>query len=403
MDAEISFSANLRHLRAALEIERLGSISGAARSVHLSQPTLTLGIKKIEKELGTPLFERSTSGVVTTQPGRAFLRRVERGQHWLAAIDKLVKQSATNSSRHIDRQLTSGQLRALIAVTQEGSYTRAANRLALTQPTLHRAIRDLESICQQTFFHRVPRGVEPSWRARDITRLASLFFAELKQGVDEMNEARGILTSSVRIGALPLSRTELVPIAVNNLMEKAPGAKVAIIDGPYEEQLQSLLHGQIDFIIGALRDAPSSQDLVQELLFEDPLSIVVRKGHKLERNKTATIKNLRKLSWIAPRMNTPAREAFNRMFTGGGLKAPESIIECSSLVATRGLLMCSDRAALLPARQVEIDVQSGLLAVSPIALKGTSRKIGIMSHKGWQATPLQKQFLELVRDRATRC
>lgn len=400
MNTPFTYSANLRHLRAALEVDRLGSISGASRSIHLAQPTLTQGIRELEKGLGTTLFERSTSGVVTTQPGKAFLRRVERGQRWLAAIDNLTNRAASSSSRHIERQFTTRQLRALITVTQEGSYTRAAEQLHLTQPTLHRAIRDLENICQLTLFQRVPQGVEPSWRAKDITRLASLFFAELNQGIDELNEAQGILTSSVRIGALPLSRTELVPAAVTELLNIAPKSQVAIIDGPFEEQLHSLLHGQIDFIIGALRHPPASKDIEQELLFTDQLSIVVRKGHKLTRSKTSSIKQLRKLSWIAPRLNTPAREAFNQMFSREGLEPPESVIECSSLVTTRALLLNSDRAALLPARQVEVDVTSGLLAVSPVALKGTSREIGIMCHKDWQATPLQHQFLQLIRDRA---
>ncbi|MFK7733221.1 MAG: LysR family transcriptional regulator [Pseudomonadales bacterium] len=395
MNTSFTHSANLRHLRAALEVDRLGSISGASRSIHLSQPTLTQGIRELEKGLGTALFERSTSGVITTVPGKAFLRRVARGQRWLSAIDNL---SAASTSRRVDRKFTTRQLRALVTVTQEGSYTRAAQRLDLTQPTLHRAIRDFESICQLTLFQRVPQGVEPSWRAKEITRLASLFFAELNQGIDELNEACGILTSSIRIGALPLSRTELVPAAVIELLKIAPESQVSIIDGPFEEQLHSLLHGQIDFIIGALRQPASSKDIEQELLFKDPLSIVVRKGHQLTSNTTSSIKELRKLSWIAPRLNTPAREAFNQMFHREGLESPESVVECSSLVATRGLLLNSDRAALLPARQVEIDVTSGLLAVSPVILKGTDREIGIMSHKDWQATPLQQTFLKLIRD-----
>lgn len=403
MESSIALTANLRHLRAALEVARIGSISGASRSIHLSQPTLTQGIKNLESALGAPLFERSTNGVLTTPAGQAFLRRVERGQRWLLAIDKITARQAAMNARRIDRQFTSGQLRALIAVTQAGSYTLAAEQLKLTQPTLHRAIRDLENICQQTFFRRTPQGVEPSWLAREVTRLASLFFAELKHGVDELNEARGVLTSSVRIGALPLSRTELVPAAVTELMRKAPGSRVAIIDGPYDEQLQGLLHGQIDFIIGALRKPSSNKDIVQELLFEDSLSIVVRNGHRLAKSKTVTAKKLRELGWIAPRANTPAREAFNRMFTREGLLVPESVIECSSMVATRGLLLSSERAALLPARQVDVDVKSGLLAVSPIILADTSREIGIIYYKDWQATPLQQKFLELIRNRAKCC
>ncbi len=72
------------------------------------------------------------------------------------------------------------------------------------------------------------------------------------------------------------------------------------------------------------------------------------------------------------------------------------MIECSSLVAIRSLLLDSDRVALLPARQVELEVEMGILAASPQPLEGTGRDIGITVRKNWQPTRLQKRFLALL-------
>jgi DNA-binding transcriptional LysR family regulator len=186
----------------------------------------------------------------------------------------------------------------------------------------------------------------------------------------------------------------MVPRAVVNLLEEYPEARVSIIDGPYDEQLHALLHGRLDIIVGALRDPPRSPDIEQRALFRDSLSIVVRPGHPLEKRGSVSPSELQQLDWIAPRDNTPAREAFTQFFENNGLSPPEHVIECSSLVATRGVLMESDRAALLSARQVEVDVSFGLLSVSSRHLQNTGRNIGVAHRKGWKPTLVQQRFLQ---------
>ncbi|MBR9910153.1 MAG: LysR family transcriptional regulator [Gammaproteobacteria bacterium] len=388
---------NLRHLIAALEVHRLGSVSHAARRVHLSQSAVTQGLAKLERELALTLFTRTPSGLFATEAGLIFLRRAERAVNWLKALDGVLGARQRDKPRHLHRLLTTTQLRALITVVEEGSYTLAANRLQLTQPTVHRAVRELESVCEQTFFQRSPAGVEPSWQARQVARYANLYFSELSQGLDEVSEHEGHMNGNLRVGSLPLARTRMVPHAVTLLLQEFPAARVSIIDGPYEEQLHSLLQGQLDVIVGALRHPTPSPDITQQLLFRDPLNVVVRAGHPLA-NKTAfTAAELQQLDWIAPRLNTPARDVFARLFENAGLNPPEHVIECSSLVATRGLLLESDRAALLPARQVEVEVARGLLVVNPQILTGTSRDIGLALRKQWLPTRVQTRFLELLR------
>ena len=387
---------NVRHLSAAIEVHRLRSISAAAGRVHLSQSAVTQSLAKLEQQLGSPLFTRTSTGVFPTAAGTIFFARAQRALDHLKALEQTL--FSRSKSRQLYRRLTNAQLRAMLAVVETGNYTRAAQRLGLTQPTVHRAVREMESLCQQTFFQRSPAGVEANWQARQIARHISLFFAEIAQSLEELSEFNGRMTGTIRIGSLPLARTRMVPKAVTQLLKKFPEAQVKIIDGPYEEQLHALLHGQIDVIVGALRRPAPSNDIVQELLFHDPLNIVVKPNHWLATTRHVTPQQLSQLEWIAPREHTPAREAFSQFFNREGLNPPTHVIECSSLVAIRELLLDSDRAALLPARQVETDVNSGLLAVSPRPLKGTSREIGLALRKGWQPTRVQSECLALLRE-----
>ncbi|MGO4894440.1 LysR family transcriptional regulator [Flavobacterium sp. W21_SRS_FM6] len=388
---------NTRHLMCALKIKEFGTLSQAAQQICLSQSALTQGINKLETELGHVLFDRSHSGMQTTEVGERFLTRVSRAFEQLQEFSSILfGQDKAKRSTFI-RSVSTRQLRALIHIVELQSYTGAAVRLGLSQPTLHRSIKDLEHVCEQRLLQRSPTGVEPSWRAKQLRRYASLFFVELQQGVEEINETMGQMDGSLRVGSLPLARTDIVPLSVLQLNSEFPDARISIIDGPYSEQFNSLLHGQLDVIIGALRPLQAQQDMRQIHLFDDQLSIVVKADHLLANRQSISTAELQQLDWVAPAKSTPARHVFSQIFTGRGLSPPSHVIECSSLVAVRGILLNSERAALLPARQVEVEVRAGLLAVCPMILPGTHREIGLTLRKSWHPTQMQSRYLDIVK------
>ena len=65
----------LHHLRAVVAIAEQGSLRGAARHLRIAQPTLTRGLSELERELGAPLFERRSKGMIATRLGGVFVRR----------------------------------------------------------------------------------------------------------------------------------------------------------------------------------------------------------------------------------------------------------------------------------------------------------------------------------------
>ena len=71
-------SVNLRHLHTFGEVARLGSVSAAARAVHISQPAVTQAVAGVERYFGAALLTRSNSGVALTPAGELCARRIER-------------------------------------------------------------------------------------------------------------------------------------------------------------------------------------------------------------------------------------------------------------------------------------------------------------------------------------
>ncbi|CCQ74519.1 LysR family transcriptional regulator [Magnetospira sp. QH-2] len=391
---------NFRHLRAFAEVAHSGSISQAAEQIHLSQPAITQALAKLEEILGIALFERRSDGMGLTEPGRQFLERVERALDFVqSGAKEAIRLGAKKGGRgfgNFDQLLTTPQLRALVAVASAGNFSLAAREAGVSQPTLHRAARDLERLSGLALFSKTSKGIDLTASAAVLAQAVKLAFSELNQGFSEIAEVLGTDMGQIVVGTTPLPRTFMLPTAINALLAERPDVHINVVDGPYDDLLHGLRHGDLDILIGALRIPVPIDDIVQEALFNSPLAVVGRAGHPLGKKKTIQVADLAAYPWAIPRAGTPTREAFETLFEEAG--APSCIVESSSLVLIRGLLQDSDRLTMISAHQIRHEREIGLLAPLAVDLSGTSRPIGITHRRGWRPTATQRLFLDCLRE-----
>lgn len=392
---------NLRHLRAFCAVARRGSISAAADSVHLSQPAITQALAKLEEKLEVALFVRQNRGMFLTEPGELFANRTERAlrniQSGARVAARTGSRSAKSGFRQFDQLVTNVQLRALLAVAETGNFSWAARTIGVSQPSLHRAARDLERISGVVLFSNAIRGIELTPAAEALAQHASLAYAELRQGVEEVDAWLGRETSEIRIGSLPLARSRILPIAISEMTRLRPEVRICVVDGPYADLLNALRHGQVDVVIGALRDPPPVDDVVEERLFSDELAIVARAGHPLALKQTVSLRDLAHYPWVAPAPGIPTREHFDALFRDAGATAPSQIVESSSLVLIRGLLERSDRLTIISAHQIQREVDEERLRFLNFSINDAPRAIGLTARRDWQPTAAQALFLDQLR------
>jgi DNA-binding transcriptional LysR family regulator len=200
---------------------------------------------------------------------------------------------------------------------------------------------------------------------------------------------------------MPLGRSFMVPAAVLRFAARRPQHRVAILDGPYESLLDALRRGRADVLVGALREQ-IPPDVLQEPLFDDPLAIIVRRGHPLEKmsaggRRAPPAEALVRFPWIAPRAGSPLRRHFERLFSGM-TAPPAAAIECNSLIAARSLLLRSDRAMLLSAQQAHHELAAGELVALPHPAGRVVRAIGLTLRRDWQPTAAQAELLDILRE-----
>jgi LysR family transcriptional regulator, regulator for genes of the gallate degradation pathway len=390
---------NFRHLRAFREVARHNSIRRASTEVYLSQPAITQAIAKLEASLDVILFERRSDGMFVTEPGGLYLARVERALSNIeAGTREAVRIGHKKGGRgfaNLDQLVTGVQLRAAAALSEAQNFSLAARNTGITQPSLHRAARDLERLSGMTLFSASNRGIELSPAAKTIARHAMLAFAELDQGVAEVEEWKGLGAGQIKIGTMPLARTYVLPTAILALMNSHPEARISVVDGPYDDLLHGLRQGSIDILIGALRDPLPVEDIVQQPLFDDLLIVVARQSHPLAGKPAVSLTDLAACPWVLPRRSTPTRDHFEAMFRGA--EEPENIIEASSLMLIRGLILGSDALTMISAHQIGHEQQSGQMVPVAVDTSGTSRPIGLTLRRDWHPTAAQSKFLDDLR------
>jgi len=390
------FDLNLRHLRALSEIVARRNMSAAAEAVHLSQPALTQGLHKLEQQLDIRLFERRSDG---TEPTEAGVLLADRAQAAIAHLADAMRNGGRRVGRgfsHPEHLLTATQLRATLALADAGSFARAATATGLSQPALHRAVRELEQVAGFSVADRQGRGMALTKNGRRLARGIRLAALEIEAALVELS-ADPDGAGRIAIGAMPLCRALVLPHAIASFVAEAPKVGIDVREGSWRELVDPLLDGSIDLMIGALRAEPPA-GLEQRALFQDRLAVVGRAGHPLAGVEQPSLADLGRFGWIVGQPDTPLRTHWQAMFAGAA--APPNPIECGSAMVIRGVLRESDFLTLLSPDQVALEIASNMLTLIGKPLDQAVRTIGITTRAGWRPTSAQRRFVELVEQAA---
>lgn len=397
----------LKKLRAVAAVAATGSTAAAASVLFLSQPAVARAVRDVEQVLDVLLFERSARGMELTDAGQILKTRLDRAFAQLRAADRQVSLLAAGNwleshrkASHFENQAGYKHLAVLMALAQAGSEKRCAEAMGISQPAVHQALDEMESLAGVRLFHRSARGVqlnEPGEAALMCVKLACF---ELESANADLAARTGFLGERIVVGTLPYSTGLFLPRPIERLAAEHPGVSITIVDGTYETLLYRLRHAELDMVIGALRDPPPAADLTQEALFNDEFAVVVRNGHPLQQQELHGLADLVSASWILPMPNTPAQAAFERAFRVEGLDPPTGTLQVNSPLLTQAMLLESDRVVLMSPRQIDREVRAGLLALLPVRVRMTARAIGIVTRTDHVPSPGVKYLLSALRESA---
>lgn len=173
-------------------------------------------------------------------------------------------------------------LRYFIAVADELSFTRAAQRLHTAQPSLSQQIRNLEDEVGTPLFERTRRKVELTEAGKVFLAEARLVVAQADRAVARARQV-GQGRATVTIGFVPAAEIRVFPVILPRLRLRYPDVNVELRSLPTAEQEEALLRGDID--VAFMRRPVVSPALRSEVVLTEPLVVVLPSGHPLARQQ----------------------------------------------------------------------------------------------------------------------
>ncbi len=389
------FSTSIRHLKVFDSVAHLNGVRRASDECHLSQPAVTQAIAKLEEQMGVTLLERRASGTYLNEFGIIFHRRTQRlFTQFEQALIELGVPSGPIPVARIAGRISKSQVRSLISIVENGSFAQAARALGVSQTSLQRAARDLERTLRTPLYAQTASGIMATPAAAEFARKIKLALREIEWGINEVEAARGNIGGEIVIGAMLLAGSVVLASVINEFVSTYPNANIRILNGNADDMLRYLRTGDVDVVVGLLRD-PGTDDLVHQALAETPYVVVARHGHPLVQKNRVTIDDLAEYDWIVGTPGATRRIRFDKLFAGR--RPPQARIATCSLPTIRLLLTHGNRLTLLTS--YELIYEEDALTAVPFGPIEPVPSIGLTMRQNWLPTQLQSNFIDLIQKR----
>lgn len=329
-----------RAIGALAEHRRLGA---AAEALGTSPSAVSRALAEAESRLGVSLFQRGWTGSEPTPAGDVV---VDQCQRVLAAIDTVEREAFAPRPLRLAARLQWRHLAVLSAVVAAGSATAAARVLAMRQPAVSQALRDLSAHAQAPLFIRRSAGLEPLPAAQALAALWERVQGDLQALPDLLAGAATGLTGRVAVGMLPFSGQTRLMAAFGDLARAHPNLRLVAVPGNYTALCEALKRREIDVFVGLLRNPAPYPGFTEEPLYDERFTLVAHRDHPVHRGPV-TIATLAAQRWVVAPHGSPIRRYFETVFRQLGAVPPAQTYEIWSFADAEAMIAGSEAVALL--------------------------------------------------------
>lgn len=288
------------------------------------------------------------------------------------------------------------QLRTFREVAETLNFTKASEKLNLTQSAISHQIKALEKEFGVPLFIRAKRGVILT----DAGRIALEYAERILEETEEMRErVAGLekrLTGRVRVAAATQALVYLFAPLFEEFMDAHENIELVFRTTTATEQtVEDILNGVAD--VGFASLAVYSPTLQVTELFDDELVLVVGKKHRLSEKTEVKLAELQKERWILFERGASIRRATDDFFRKLNVE-PETALESNDTYFVKLMIEHGLGVSLLPSWAVREEIKNGKLAQIRFKKNQVKRKVSIISLKGTKAAPI-RAFIEYILNR----
>ena len=285
------------------------------------------------------------------------------------------------------------QLAIFLAVAEEKSFSRAAQKLFRTQPAISLAVQRLEHELGEVLVDRSLKDGTLTDAGKVVLEYARKF-DNLRRGMaNALTELRDTHTGRLTIGANESGALYLLG-HIYRFRRQYPGVKVEVRRSFSSRIPRDVLDNSIE--LGVVSYDPGEPNLYSQVIYSDSLCFVVFPGHPLAGRKEAKITELGAENFIAHNVISPYRQVVIRAFQKHHVKLVMDV-EMPTLETIKHAVQHKMGVAFLPHMTVREELENGTLVEVPIKELKVERKIRLIHPSRRQLSHAAKAFLEVVK------
>lgn len=257
------------------------------------------------------------------------------------------------------------ELVTFVTLAEVRSFTKTAEKLLMSQPSVSLHIKNLEEEFQTKLFHRSPRFLKITQsgellleRAKQITKI----YEKAKEDILELQDS---IKGKIKIGASFTIGEYILPSLLSELQRKYQDLEFEVMIGNTEEIIQLVRLLEVD--IGLIEGQNNDKELHVVPFMQDELLIVASKGQPLVKKKTVRIEDLQNQAWVTREKGSGTRDYLHHVISSNGLRV-KSMMTISSNQGIKEAVINGMGLSLLSRNCVKRDLEHQYLSI--IKLRG---------------------------------
>jgi DNA-binding transcriptional LysR family regulator len=295
-------------------------------------------------------------------------------------------------------------LACFVAVAQERTLARAAQRLHVSQPAVSKTLSELERAAGRQLVERGRAGTQLTPAGEQFLQYA----ADATRAVESAAAALSLATAErppvLQIATLYTVSGGLLAQAITRLHARRPDARVSVRMAHNPELLGALKAGDVDLAVGRMAEPAMMRGVSFELLYAEALAVVTRPGHPLltAAGGPPSARDLLGYPLVLPETGTAPRLHADGMFTAAGITVDSGYTETQSSSVARSLALLADAIWITPRHAVQPDLDHGSLRQLNVPVPAAAEPVGILTRSAARPNELAGQLMQALRELALR-
>jgi len=288
------------------------------------------------------------------------------------------------------------RLEVFVKVAELGSFSRAAETLFLTQPTVSEHVRALEDELGVQLLDRLGRGATPTRAGTLLLGYAQRLLALSREAAQAIAHFQGRVSGELVVGGSTIPGEYVLPALIGAFRGKHPDVSVSLRIGSSGEVQAWVEEGRVE--LGVVGAPPTARVLEGRRLMADELVVVVPPEHAWATRQAVSLEDLRGEPMIVRERGSGSREAFERALEGAGLglAAFRVVGEIDSTQAIKQAVRAGVGVSIISRRAVEDECRARLLVCVKLGDLSISRAFHLVTHRDRSRSPLAQAFLAFL-------